>query len=64
MRPQERERAGADHNCFDALIASLVARAAALGLTQGPESDEDADRAVREGWIHVPTNPLSDLVQP
>jgi predicted nuclease with RNAse H fold len=63
MTPQERELAGADHNCFDALIASLVARAAALGLTQGPESDEDADRAVREGWIHVPTNPLSDLLE-
>ena len=61
MTPQERELAGADHNCFDALIASLVARAAALGLTQPPESEEDADRAVREGWIHVPTNPLSDL---
>jgi predicted nuclease with RNAse H fold len=63
MTPQEREKAGADHNCFDALIASLVARAAALGLTQGPESAEDADRAVREGWIHVPTNPLSQLLQ-
>jgi predicted nuclease with RNAse H fold len=64
MSPQERELAGADHNCFDAMIASLVARAAALGLTQGPESEEDADRAVREGWIHVPTNPLADLSTP
>ena len=64
MTPQERELAGVDHNCFDALIASLVARAAALGLTQGPESTEDVDRAVREGWIHVPTNPLSDLISP
>ena len=63
MTPQERELAGADHNCFDALIASLVARAAALGLTQGPEPGEDADRAVREGWIHVPTNPLSHLLE-
>jgi predicted nuclease with RNAse H fold len=62
MTAQERELAGADHNCFDALIASLVARAAALGLTQGPESEDDADRAVREGWIHVPTNPLSQLL--
>jgi predicted nuclease with RNAse H fold len=63
MTPQQRELAGADHNCFDALIASLVARAAALGLTQGPESEEERDRAVREGWIHVPTNPLSDLLE-
>jgi predicted nuclease with RNAse H fold len=63
MTHQERELAGADHNCFDALIASLVARAAALGLTEGPGSERDADRAVREGWIHVPTNPLSDLLK-
>ena len=63
MTPQERELAGVDHNCFDALIASLVARAAALGLTQGPESERERDRAVREGWIHVPTNPLSDLLE-
>jgi predicted nuclease with RNAse H fold len=62
MTPQERELAGADHNCFDALIASLVARAAALGLTDAPEPGEQADRAVREGWIHVPTNPLPDLL--
>jgi hypothetical protein len=41
----------------------LVALAAALGLTQGPESDEERDRAVREGWIHVPTNPLPHLLE-
>jgi predicted nuclease with RNAse H fold len=62
MTPQQREAAESDHNCFDALVASLVARAAALGLTQPPESDEERDRAAREGWIHVPTNPLSDLL--
>jgi predicted nuclease with RNAse H fold len=62
MTPQQRQLAGADHNCFDALIASLVARAAALGLTQPPESDEERERAVREGWIHVPTNPLPHLL--
>jgi len=63
MTPQQRELAGADHNCFDALIASLVARAAALGLTHGPDSDEERDRAVREGWIHIPTNPLSHMLK-
>ena len=62
MTPQERDAAGSDHNCFDALVASLVARAAALGLTQPPESAEERDRAGREGWIHVPTNPLHHLV--
>jgi predicted nuclease with RNAse H fold len=63
MTQQEREAAESDHNCFDALVASLVARAAALGLTQPPESAEERDRAASEGWIHVPTNPLSHLLE-
>ena len=63
MTPQERRAASSDHNCFDALVASLVARAAALGLTHLPESGEQAERAAREGWIHVPANPLSDLLE-
>jgi predicted nuclease with RNAse H fold len=58
---RERQAAESDHNCFDALVSSLVARAAALGLTQPPESEDDRDRAVREGWIHIPTNPLDHL---
>jgi hypothetical protein len=62
MTPQQRELAGADHNCFDALVASLVARAAAMGLTEPPESEEERERAAREGWIHVPTNPLPHLL--
>jgi len=62
MTQQQRESAESDHNCFDALVASLVARAAALGLTQPPEPGEEADRADREGWIHVPMNPLPHLL--
>lgn len=62
MTVQQREAASSDHNCFDALVASLVARAAALSLTHGPESEEEADRATREGWIHLPTNPLPHLL--
>jgi predicted nuclease with RNAse H fold len=58
---QYRQSAESDHNCFDALVASLVARAAALGLTRQPEAGDEADRAAREGWIHLPTNPLSHL---
>jgi predicted nuclease with RNAse H fold len=61
MSSVQRELAGSDHNCLDALVCSLVARAAALGLTQPPEPGEEADRATREGWIHLPTNPLSHL---
>src|SRR4051812_32809148 len=61
--PLQRELAESDHNCFDALVCSLVARAAALGLTQSPEPGQEANRASREGWIHVPTNPLAHLVE-
>lgn len=57
-----REAIGIDHNRFDALVASLVARAAALGLTQ-PPAPELAERASREGWIHLPTNPLPHLLE-
>jgi predicted nuclease with RNAse H fold len=60
---QQRELIGSDHNCFDALVCSLVARAAALGLTQPPDRGEEADRATREGWIHLPTNPLPHLLE-
>jgi predicted nuclease with RNAse H fold len=63
MSAEQRGAAESDHNSFDALVCSLVARAAALGLTKPPESGEEADRATREGWIHVPTNPLSQLVE-
>jgi predicted nuclease with RNAse H fold len=63
MTDEQREAASTDHNCFDALVASLVARAAALGLTQPPGPGEESERAVREGWIHVPTNPLGDLLE-
>jgi predicted nuclease with RNAse H fold len=59
----QRELASSDHNCFDALVCSLVARAAALGLTQPPESGDEGDRATREGWIHLPTNPLPHLLE-
>jgi predicted nuclease with RNAse H fold len=63
MTIQQRELASADHNSFDALVCSLVARAAALGLTQPPDPGAQADRATREGWIHVPTNPLPHLLE-
>jgi predicted nuclease with RNAse H fold len=63
ISPMHREAATTDHNCFDALIACLVARAAGIGLTQPPQPGEEADRATREGWIHLPTNPLGDLLE-
>jgi predicted nuclease with RNAse H fold len=62
FEPGRRELAESDHNCFDAIVSSLVARSAALGLTRGPDPGPQSERAAREGWIHVPTNPLSDLM--
>lgn len=48
-----RRTLGRDANCADALVASLVARAAALGLCEEiPEEHLGAAR--REGWIAVP----------
>lgn len=47
-------------DAFDAVITAMIARAAALGMTELP----DAARlpvAEREGWIHVPAQPLSAL---
>ncbi|HET8975273.1 MAG TPA: DUF429 domain-containing protein [Solirubrobacterales bacterium] len=59
----QRRLASTDHNCFDAIVCALVARAAALGLTYPPEPGEQADRAVREGWIQMPSNALPDLLE-
>lgn len=55
---------GRSDHAFDALVASLVVRAAALGLTEPPPA-EDAAAARREGWIAVPLpGSLSCLVGP
>jgi predicted nuclease with RNAse H fold len=48
-----------DH-AFDAVIAGLTARAAALGLTRQPTTEEAAI-ARREGWIALPTTSLPKL---
>ncbi|OHV31642.1 hypothetical protein CC117_25880 [Parafrankia colletiae] len=48
-------------DAFDAVIAALTARAVALGHTALPGPD-DVSAAEREGWIALPTSPLSSLV--
>lgn len=48
-----RDVYGRDEHAFDALVASLAARAAALGLTDPPPPDL-RERARVEGWIHLP----------
>lgn len=47
------DRCSRDDDAFDALVASLVARAAALGLTARPTAAETR-QASHEGWIAVP----------
>ncbi|MET0715045.1 MAG: DUF429 domain-containing protein [Mycetocola sp.] len=51
----------ASADAFDAVIAALAARNAALGAYDGPPA-ELIDRARREGWIALPTGRLDDLV--
>lgn len=50
---QVRHAYEASEHAFDALIAALTARAAAVGLTALPEAEE-AWLAREEGWIHLP----------
>jgi hypothetical protein len=40
-------------DALDAVLAALIARAGALGLTVKPEG-EDLELARTEGWIHLP----------
>ena len=54
------DRLTASDDLFDALIASLTARAVALGRTLQP-NESHAQAARTEGWIHLPAGALSDL---
>lgn len=51
----------ASDDLHDALIASLSARAAALGKTY-PVPEELHAVAMEEGWIHVPNSALAELI--
>ncbi len=55
----EARLAGSD-DMFDALIAALTARAAALGRTLRPGAGQ-ARAALTEGWIHLPRGGLAEL---
>ena len=48
------------HDAFDAVVAALAARAAALGQVLPPTGDQ-REAARTEGWIALPTRPISDL---
>jgi len=51
----------ADEDCFDALVASLVARAHATGLCE-PIPAEFQHEAEVEGWIALPRRETLDLL--
>jgi predicted nuclease with RNAse H fold len=54
------DRLAASDDLFDAVIASLTARAVAVGQTLRPP-ESHAAAALTEGWIHVPSGGLTDL---
>lgn len=53
IAPGDEQLCATCDHAFDALVASLVARAAHLGMTLKPTADELADARV-EGWIALP----------
>ena len=55
-----RDALAASDDMFDAVIASLTARAVRLGQTFTPPGDHAA-AALSEGWIHVPSGQLAAL---
>ncbi|MGY3318884.1 DUF429 domain-containing protein [Arthrobacter sp. TE12232] len=55
-----RDDLAASDDMFDAVIASLTARAVRRGQTLRP-GPGDAAAAVSEGWIHLPSGHLSGL---
>jgi len=52
----------ASTDAFDAVIAALAARSAALGQYEPPAASL-RDRARREGWIVLPSGPLAGLLR-
>ena len=55
-----RDAAVASDHTLDAFICALVALATRAKLTH-PAPEESRDAALREGWIHVPKEPLAPL---
>ena len=47
-------------DAFDAVVAAVIARAAAVGRTRLPDV-EDRDVAGCEGWIHLPAGSLATM---
>ncbi len=60
LPPAAAALARADDNAFDAILAALAARAVALGRAHACPPEHRA-RAGREGWVRLPSTPLSGL---
>ncbi|HYO85305.1 MAG TPA: DUF429 domain-containing protein [Dermatophilaceae bacterium] len=54
--------AGCSDHILDAFICAVVAAAARLGITALP-GPQDQENARCEGWIHVPTATLAEIVE-
>jgi hypothetical protein len=52
---------GCDDNALDAFVCALVARAVLVGLT-ARAAGAQVEVARREGWIHVPTAGVAEIV--
>jgi len=50
------------HDAFDAVLAAMAARAAAMGQVLMPDTAQ-RERARTEGWIALPTCTLDDLIR-
>ncbi|MBY8878975.1 DUF429 domain-containing protein [Actinacidiphila acidipaludis] len=49
-----RDRCTRSDHDLDALVAAVVARAVACGMTHGPDTEEESALAAVEGWMHIP----------
>jgi hypothetical protein len=58
---QQHNALSASDDLLDAVVASLTARAVAIGTTILPDEEHSA-AARQEGWIHLPNGALGDLV--
>ena len=59
----QEDRLAASDDLFDAVVASLSARAVAVGQSLRPPASY-AEAALTEGWIHVPSGGLAGLGGP
>ena len=53
LTEEDQSRCRESDDCFDALVAALVTRAAAIGCCE-PIPSKDLDLATEEGWIALP----------